>query len=305
MDRTISPVARDLAHDAVFGRRAFVRFLKDGPIPRIFRRTGRTAANIPEVTIIIPSADGRRDGKLAALLAQLKEQTFQQFEVIVVEGDRRQGRAINTAAAIARGDLLVIMDDDTRVGSADLVERFVRVFNENDQIGIAGVTNVPPDDALPLVRRAMRELPRRSSLPVSRIIDSDLAEHGCLAIRRSLFYRVGGEHELLPRGLDPYLRREVRHLGYRVVVIPGAWIHHLLPPTLRGILRLYFRNGMGAAYVKKFYPEFVIDQALDHQRLPHDSSFSARMVRYVWQGLEALVTLRWIYLGTLAAYAAG
>lgn len=296
----------DLAAEAVFRRGAFVRYVRDGPVPSLRLRHGRRGETSPRVTVIIPTADGRRGGNLARLLAQLDEQTLQEFEVIIVEGDRRQGRAINTAAAIARGEFLVTFDDDTRLGPADLLEQIVSAFDANDQLGIIGVANLVPPQAPWIVRRAMLELPRRSSRLVAEVVDSDMAEHPCLGIRRDLFYRVGGEHERIPRGLDPYLRREVRRLGYRVAVIPHAWIHHLLPPTLTGMLRQYFRNGVGAAYVKRFYPEMVIDQPDDHQRdVPQAPSFAARGGRYLARLAAAVCTLRLLYLGTLVAYAGG
>jgi len=294
-----------LAVQAFERRKSFVRYPKEGPPPGLRVLLGRRGDR-PRLSILIPTADGARGGYLDQLLRQLEEQTEQRFEVIVVEGDRRQGRAINTGAAIARGEILVTMDDDTRIGHPELLERILRTFEDDPTIGIAGVANLPPADAPWVVRRAMRELPRRSSPVVDRVTDSDLAEHPCLGIRRELFYRVGGEHEWIPRGLDPYLRREVRRLGYRVVVIPNAWIHHLLPPTLGGILRQYFRNGMGAAYVRKFYPAFVIEQATAHgEAVRERTSLVRRALLYLGRILFSFITLRWIYLGTLLTYAAG
>jgi len=297
--------SRNLAHEAFLRRRSFVRYLLEGSPPRIQVFDGQDAEPGPRVTIIIPT-DEYRSGNLECLLAQIKHQTFQRFEVVVVRGDRRQGRAINAAAAIARGDILLTMDDDTRLGHDDLLEKIVAALTSDDTIGIAGVSNLVPADVSWLVRRAMHELPRRSSRLVTRVTDSDMAEHPCLAVRKEIFYRIGGENELIPRGLDPYLRREVRRLGYRVVVIPNAWIHHLLPTTIRGILWQYFRNGMGSAYGKKFYPEFVVDQALDHLREPtRDSTLPKRAFRYMRRLVIAVFTMRWIYLGTLVSYGLG
>jgi hypothetical protein len=304
----VSPAvdAPTLAAEAVERRRAFVRHLREGPVPRIRRIVGRDTAVPPRLTVIIPTADGDRGGYLPALLAQLTAQTLQRFEVLVVEGDRRQGRAINTAAAVARGDILVTMDDDTRVGHDDLLERLAGAFDGDQAIGIAGAANLIPRDAPWVVRRAMRELPRRSSALVGEVTDSDMAEHPCLAIRKAIFYRAGGEHEWIPRGLDPYLRREVRRLGYRVVLVPNAWIHHLLPPTLGAILRQYYRNGRQAAYVQKFFPEFVIDQALNHvDAAPTGSDVRHRSQRYAGRLLGALASGRYIYAGALAVYALG
>ncbi len=293
------------AADAFERRKAFVRYLRDGPCPDVRVLVARKGED-PTISVVIPVAGAGRRALLDALLRQLNEQTEQRFEVILVHGDRRQGRAINTGAAAARGELLVTMDDDTRLGCPELLERLLQVFHNDPTVGIAGVANLPPPDGPWVVRRAMKELPRRSSPPVDRVTDSDMAEHPCLAIPRELFLRVGGEHEWIPRGLDPYLRREVRRLGYRVVVIPGAWIHHLLPPTLPGILRQYFRNGVGAAYVRKFYPEFVIEQATAHGRpVPDRTSLARRGLRYAYNLLASFVTLRWIYLATLLTYATG
>lgn len=300
----LRPLPPAVCAEAVARRRTFVRYLQEGPLPRL--HAAAASAGEPRVTVIVPTADGSRGGNLARLVAQLAGQTYRRFEVIVVEGDRRQGRAINTAAALARGDLLVTMDDDTRLGHDDLLERLVRAFDDDATIGIAGVGNLVPADAPRVVRRAMRELPRRSSPVVDRVTDSDLAEHPCLGIRKALFYRIGGEHEWIPRGLDPYLRREVRRAGYRVVVIPHAWIHHLLPPTLRGILRQYVRNGRGAAYVRKCYPRFVIGQAASHDRVaPGAGTLGGRAARYAGRLLGAVLTLRWLYLAVLVCYAAG
>ncbi|HKV45512.1 MAG TPA: glycosyltransferase [bacterium] len=300
------PPDEELARRGAAKRREFVRYLEEGPLPAVRIAQGIGRAVSPQLSVIIPMANASRAATLERLLQQLTAQRFQEFEVIIVQGDRRQGRAINTGAAIARGSILVTMDDDTQLGDNVVLEALVRALEQDRTIGIAGVPNQIPSDAPPLAQRALRELPRRSSPMVETITDSDLAEHPCLAIRKELFYRLGGEHEQIPRGLDPYLRREVRRLAYRVVVIPGTSIHHLLPATFWGILCQYFRNGMGAAYVAKFYPRFVIEQTVAHgEAVRPKTSLARRAGRYLAHLASALASRRWIYLGTLAAYAAG
>jgi glycosyltransferase involved in cell wall biosynthesis len=296
----------DAAHTAVARRRGFVRYLKEGPVPALHITPPVNGGAEPKVSILIPTANRSRAQSLERLLRQIHDQSLHQAEVIVVEGDRRQGRAINTAAAIARGDFLVTMDDDTQLGDPRVLEHLVAAMEQDPTIGIAGAASAIPDDAPPIVRRAMRELPRRSSAVLDAVTESDMAEHPCLAIRRRLFYQIGGEHELIPRGLDPYLRAEVRRLGYRVVVVPDTWIHHLLPATLRGILRQYYRNGVGAAYVKKFYPGWVIEQAEAHgEPVREQTSLPSRALRYLGRIGGAALSGRWVYLGTLGGYALG
>ena len=58
------------------------------------------------LSVVIPTIDANRDGYFPKLLTQIGYQDLKGFEVIVVRGDSRQGRAINIAAALdqARSD---------------------------------------------------------------------------------------------------------------------------------------------------------------------------------------------------------
>jgi glycosyltransferase involved in cell wall biosynthesis len=260
----------------------------------------------PRVSIIIPTADGDRNGYLSDLLKQLKEQRFQDFEVIVVQGDRRQGRAINHAAELARGEFLLTFDDDSRLGTPEVIGVLVAAMDADPTIGMAGVENRVPEGVNGFIRRLMAEVPRRSSPAVSQVEDSDMAEHPCLLMRKSAFYQVGGEHEIIPRGLDPYLRREFREAGFRVVVVPGVWIHHLPPPTLRLALRQFYRNGRMSALVSRNFPELALDNALAHgSAAVRTQPRWYRALRHAARMALAVLTLRWIYLATSAAYGLG
>jgi len=260
----------------------------------------------PLLSIIIPTCDGNRHGYLPRLLAQLEEQTCQEFEAIIVQGDPRQGRAINTGAGIAQGRILVTFDDDTRLGDERVLENLLQAIDSDPRIGMVGGANVIPPDASWLVHRIMREVPRRSSPPVAVITDSDMAEHPCLAIRKEVFYEVGGEHEIIPRGLDPYLRQAVRNAGYRVVVAPCIIYHHLPPPTLLQVLRQFYRNGWMSARVSQQFPELALENALKHgQAQIRARPAWFRMLRHAVRMLAALVGIRWIYLTTCLAYGLG
>ena len=75
---------------------------------------------LESVSVIIPSFDGYRKGYLPKLLHSLSEQSFQDFEVIVMKGDNRQGRAINNGVRKSKGDIIIILDDDTILGHKDV-----------------------------------------------------------------------------------------------------------------------------------------------------------------------------------------
>jgi len=288
-------------------REEFVRH-RNAPSPaRVTVSEGaRVGLEGPRVSILIPTADGQRHGYLDQLLRQITEQSYQDLEVIQIQGDTRQGRALNLGAEHARGEFLLTFDDDTRLGPSTVIECLVDALDADPTIGMAGVENRVPAEASPFVRRLMREVPRRASPPVTEVTDSDMAEHPCLMMRKAVFYQVGGEHEIVPRGLDPYLRREFRQAGFRVVVVPGVWIHHLPPPTFRHAMRQFYRNGRMSALVSRQFPDLALDNALQHGDAEiRARPFWYRASRHAGRMLGALCTGRWVYLATSAAYGAG
>jgi glycosyltransferase involved in cell wall biosynthesis/GT2 family glycosyltransferase len=260
----------------------------------------------PALSVIIPTLDGHRQGHLSHLLDQLERQSFRDFESIIIKGDKRQGRAINTGASAARGRYLLTLDDDTVLGHEDLFAKLVQVLEDSPQVGMAGVPNVVPEDASWFVKHAMLEIPRRSSPMVRETTISDMAEHPCLIMRRDVFFQVGGENELIPRGLDPYLRQAFRDAGYHVVVIPDVYIHHLPPDRFWRLVRQFFRNGKAAAYVDKFYPQWVYDLTTSHEELATPRvGRMYRLGRQVVRLVSALIRLRFLYLASQGSYLLG
>ena len=130
----------------------------------------------PNLSVIIPTLDANRDGYFFRLLAQIKFQNYSRFEVIVVRGDPRQGRAINIAASLAKSRYLLTLDDDTSLSDPDAFRKLLAVMEKYPDIGLAGGNNIVPEDASGFVKKAMRQIPRRSWEPVKTITDSDLAE---------------------------------------------------------------------------------------------------------------------------------
>jgi len=180
--------------------------------------------------------------------------------------------------ALARGKYLLTIDDDISLPDPETFRKLVAVMQAHPDIGMAGGNNLIPADASPFQRRVMREIPRWSSEPVSEITESDRAEHGCLIMRAAVFKAVGGENELIPRGLDPYLREAFREAGKRVVVVPGVIYHHLPPESLRTLLQQFLRNGRQAAFANRHYPQWVIETPSSHGPFRARASASAKSI---------------------------
>lgn len=259
----------------------------------------------PMLSVIIPTADADRGGYFRQLMRQLSLQDFQDFEMIVIKGDKRQGRAINIGAELAKGEYLLTVDDDSSLPDRDTLSKLIAAMDAHPDIGMAGGNNTVPDWATPFVKRVMRQVPRRSWQPVTEITDSDLAEHPCLIMRADLFRRVGGENELIPRGLDPYLRKAFRDAGSRVAVLPGIVYHHLPPENWKKLLGQMYRNGYQAAYANIHSPEWVIETPTGHGEFTLQVPLWRRILRYPVRMMKSLLQGKWVWLVCQICYAWG
>lgn len=259
----------------------------------------------PLLSVIIPTADADRGGYFNKLMASLTAQEMQGFELIVLKGDRRQGRGINISVDMAKGKYILTLDDDSSLPDEKTLDKLVNAMEEHADIGMAGGNNTVPDWATPFVKRVMRQVPRRSWKPVTKIIDSDLAEHPCLIMRAELFRQVGGENECIPRGLDPYLRKVFRDAGARVVILPDIIYHHLPPETWKKLLTQFYRNGYQAAYANIHHPEWVIETPTKHGEFVEKVPLWKRIFRYPFRMIGSLLSGQWLWMICQFCYACG
>ncbi len=265
-----------------------------------------------KVSLIIPHFSETRSENLNKLIDEIKAQSFQGIEIIIVRGVSPQGKAINEGVSRSQGEILMVMDDDSRMGNSSVIENLVRVIRENPSVGMAGASILTPPEANPFQKRAVKQFPRFNMPIVDEITDSDFPCHGCAAFPRGVFFSIGKEREDILRGLDPDLRVRIRNAGYRVVLVPDTWAYHPLPESLSKFIRVFIRNGYGSAYLQATHPEINYDtsERVSDKTFMAKRSFFYRIFRYPVRLIQSFLTFQWLrflgysvyLLGYLAGY---
>jgi len=196
-------------------------------------------------SVVIPHFYPSREQNLQGLIEQLRRQSFKNLEVIVAHQISPQGKAINEGARQAQGEILIVMDDDSQMDDSRLIEKLIQALESDPLIAMAGASIISPENINSFQRAAAKQFPRFHMPVVDKVTDSDLACHGCVAFRKKLFDEVGMERDNILRGLDPDLRVRFRKAGYRVVLVPQAWVYHPFPATVWKFIRLFIRRPCG------------------------------------------------------------
>ncbi len=224
----------------------------------------------PHVTVIIPTRHNRR--LLSTCLPSLTRTDYPGFDVVVIDNggrtdgnerwyeEHRQGLELsvlwwdkepfnysevnNAAAEQARGEVLVLLNDDTEVLDPSWLTELVG-WATRPEIGVAGLQLVGPDGALQHagailglggfadhVFEGMRP-GSGSLLGPTRWYRNVLAVTGaCLAVRKELFEAVGGlDERFVLCGSDVAFGLDMRLRGLRTVCSPYARVRHLESAT--------------------------------------------------------------------------
>ncbi len=163
--------------------------------------------------------------------------------VIRNEDNRGYGKAANQGILAARGRTCIIMNDDARIGAAD-VERLLAVLDDNPRIGLVGPrivgedgepmpsarTTFPgPDEEFSRIGDVVAGRNRNHEYPVDGHEPTDVAwlVGACVMGRTDELRRIGGFNPaffLYVEDIDLCKRYSV--LGYRVVTVPDAVCVH-------------------------------------------------------------------------------
>ncbi len=222
----------------------------------------------PRVSIIVPSRD-RSDLLSVCACGILNETQYEPFELLIVDNGSSEPDALallatlaadrrvrvlprpgpfnwsalnNEAARQASGEVLVLLNNDIAIRHPDWLTELV-AHAMQPRVGVVGAKLLYPDGRIQhaglstefskaLPRHVLRFAPdNRGPCDLSALAREVWGVTGaCMALRRSVFLKVGGLNEALAvscNDVDFCVR--LRALGYRIIWTPwAALIHHEL-----------------------------------------------------------------------------
>ena len=233
----------------------------------------------PFVSVIVPTYN--RDQLLPITLDSLLEQDYprDRYEIIVANNastdgterllqeysvrdsrvrfftEKRQGvhYARNSAAIIARGEILYFTDDDMRADK-NLLKELVKVFELDPRIGsatgkIIGEFDAPPPE---WVKRHLINFLlslTEPSMPDEVIVSNDDLVFSCHeAITRKALFECGGFNPENTAGVwigdgETGLGIKLKQAGYKFAYTPASITHHLIPESRTTLSYLVRRIG--------------------------------------------------------------
>jgi glycosyltransferase involved in cell wall biosynthesis len=200
--------------------------------PQIAGRLGR------EVIVV---NDGSDDSAYAAVVHR------QRGWVNYVAANRNRGpsAARNLGAKEAVGDYLVFVDDDC-AAPLDWLDRLTRVVAaDSSRDAIGGMTRPLASSHPNWFERLLIEGGCHPN-PIYYGGELIVMVSACLAVRRTLFDRLGGfVDQITPLAEDRNLTTRLRIAGANCAVEPGWFVYHDMSSTPKQHFRRYFNYGRG------------------------------------------------------------
>lgn len=283
------------------------------------------------VSIIIPACN--RADVLSRCLAALCKQSFQDFEIVVIDDastdatpdvirqfnpERDDIRVVrlrndshaganpsrNRGIAVASGELIAFLDCDC-IAEPEWLKRLIAPFSTESDNVVAGVTGMVLDaPARSLFDKTFKGTHRiHSAGDASRLIAGNMCIRRELLLRYRLdedraekLQRTDGTPDVSVsgRGDEEGLHLILRAAGYRLVAVPDAVVLHEHHLSGGAFFRQAFRGGRSAA---RLVYKYALPQRID--MLPFMLAFVTLPLGFAWRPLFGLSAI--CYLTGIAA----
>ncbi len=176
------------------------------------------------------------------------------------EGKQGSHYARNSAAKIAKGDILYFTDDDM-LAETDLLKKLIPIFEYDSRIGCATGRVLPKWEAEPpkwIKKYCMNYLLSLKDLGKRTIIRNyDVGVYSCHeAIRREAFFQTGGFHPDYLKDVylgdgETGLNQDIIKSGWKMAYVGKSVIYHMIPATRmtqKHINKVMSNNGNATSY---------------------------------------------------------
>ncbi|RLA87463.1 MAG: hypothetical protein DRG40_00240 [Deltaproteobacteria bacterium] len=257
-------------------------------------------------------------------LKSLKEQTYKNFEILVIDnsdkGDLKSiiskyslryiklkknyglSLARNVGINLAKGNILIFLDDDA-IPARDFVEEHLKAHNKYDIIGLRG-------KAIPRSRSIFNYFAVHYDLG-DKVIPWFIDLEGNSSFKKEVLLKVGGFNPNLSRAGG----HEGTELSYRILNIykdkhkliyyPHAIIYHDYSTNLIQYLKKQLRHSQHADFIKNNFPDifqFVEEYKIPFYRFPNDVSFTIKIrLKLISQLASSLIRMRRGWLNAISS----
>lgn len=305
-ENTREAVSRHLTRQGIQGR------VDEGFAPGTHRVVYERMSN-PLVSIIIPNRD-KLEFLQPCVESVLEKTSYADYEILIVDNQstdpdvldyyeelrqRLQGRLRvlsfdtefnfsamnNLAAREAKGDYLLLLNNDTQIVQSEWLERLLS-YGQRSDVGIVGPRLVYPESGklqhagVVLGMSGIADHPFNNVLSISEPgymnraqVDQNYSAvtAACLLVRKSVYEQVGGMDEERLKVLfnDIDLCLKVRELGYKIVWTPYATVVHHGSTSLKSesadLMKLALSNERAkqerGVMMKRWLPQLANDPA--------------------------------------------
>lgn len=208
----------------------------------------------PILSIIVPSRNGRID----FLKAQLSQQTFKNWELVVSTGYPSPPLSRNQGAIRANCPFLLFLDDDIHLSHKTFLSKIVESLLAMPAGSVLGVEWKIPPDASRFQKKVYensfhQNFEGKEALRVVPWLDTIAGS--CMAMRKDTLEALGGFDERLISGADPDFFYRVWEKGGKIYLLSSVWVYHYPPDSLKILWKKTLWYARGNAQVAKKHPE--------------------------------------------------